>query len=64
VGQEVTERVLRGFEKVEGFSQEEANDATKKARGLDQPWRTIAFTVGAVITLILIIHLFIGVVLA
>ena len=28
-----------------------------------QPWRTAAFTVGALITLVLIIHLFIGVVI-
>jgi glutathione S-transferase len=29
-----------------------------------QPWRTIAFTIGAIATLALIIHLFIGVVIA
>src|SRR4029077_9295792 len=36
-----TDRIPRGFAKVEGFGAEEANAANKETRGLAPPWRTI-----------------------
>ncbi len=41
---DVNDKLLRPWEKIEGVSSEDATDASKKAHGLDKPWRTIEVT--------------------